>query len=162
MKFLNKIFPIFAVLKVVRTGDLEQAPFGKHNNINRIEFRPARQSVYFMRFFYCVKNEIKILSKRIAHAHIRSEVWASALKTVRSPTRVVVNSPYWLGMNNTNKQGGATSYLKLSDTTSDRLRSLKKSLYSLFGGRGYKLLFFRSLTSFPLAVGFTLIVLKLN
>ena len=49
---------------------------------------------------------------------------------------------------NTNKQGGATSSLKLSDTTSDRLRSLKKGLYSLFGGRGYKLLFFRSSTSF--------------
>lgn len=140
---------IFAVLKVVRRGDLEHAPFGKHNNINRIGFRPASQYAYFMRFFYCVKNENKIPSKRIAHTRIRSEVWASAFKTVRSPTRVGVNCPYWLGMDNTNKQGGATSYLKLSDTISDRLRSLKKG-FSLLGGRG-KLLFFRFSISFPLA-----------
>jgi|GEM_PF-3645221 len=36
---------------------------------------------------------------------------------------------------NMNKQGGATSSLKLSDTTSDRLRSLNKGLLSN-GGRG--------------------------
>jgi hypothetical protein len=52
---LNKNI-IFAVLKVVRRGDLEHAPFGKHNNINRIEFRPASQYAYFMRFFYCANE----------------------------------------------------------------------------------------------------------
>lgn len=65
------------------------------------------------------------------------------------PDEGLISHRYLITGCNTNKQGGGTSYLKLSDTINDRLRSLKKS-FSLSGGRG-KLLFFRSSISFPLA-----------
>jgi hypothetical protein len=65
MKSLNRIFT-FVMLKVVRDDDFEKVPSGKHNNINRIEFRPVVQYAYLMRFFYCavvwVVQQVDILN----------------------------------------------------------------------------------------------------
>src|ERR1700748_1513798 len=50
---INSIYSIFALLKVVRTGDLEQQFLDTTIKSKRIRFRPARQSAYLCAFFYC-------------------------------------------------------------------------------------------------------------
>lgn len=45
---------IFAVLKVVRSGDLEHSILNTHNNITRLKVQASRSNTaYLLRVFYC-------------------------------------------------------------------------------------------------------------